>query len=194
MPLAPFTRYGRNPLRKLVVCSRVTWPSRTASPFRGRTSVTTVGPGSSVTRPSVRAARYSESSPLGDADGPDVCAGCAGKSPPLPVEGAAGRTIHTALDAHPARSTSVLSGILTDPRSGQIHTKLVPLFDALIKADSPAKCHLLAPTASRRRSSATRRHGPRRGRSTTSLRGARPEQELSLFARPARRRWCPGSL
>ena len=86
------------------------------------------------------------------------------KSPRIAVNGAAARTIPTAPAAGRARSTSV------SPRSSPTRTTGPdprPVGPALRRPDQgglPSKCDVLAATTSRRRSSATRRHGPGRGR------------------------------
>jgi hypothetical protein len=72
-----------------------------------------------------------------DADGIDVCAGCAGEEPTFTCRGCGREDNSYGAQCGPCTLNERLSGILTDPCTGQIHTKLVPLFDALIKADSP---------------------------------------------------------
>ena len=72
-----------------------------------------------------------------DADGVDVCAGCAGEEPTYACQGCGREDNSYGARCGPCTLLERASAILTDPRSGQIHAQLVPLFDALIKADCP---------------------------------------------------------
>ena len=72
-----------------------------------------------------------------DADGVDVCAGCVGEEPTYRCRGCGREDNSYGVSCGPCTLKERLTAILSDPDTGQIHARLVPLFDALIKADCP---------------------------------------------------------
>ena len=120
------------------LCARAArWPSRAASPCRVTTSVATAGPGSQrhpAPCPSCALVRVLA---FRDADGVDICAGCAGEEPTFTCRRCGREDNSYGACCGPCTLNERLTAILTDPDTGQIHARLVPLFDALIKADCP---------------------------------------------------------
>jgi hypothetical protein len=72
-----------------------------------------------------------------DADGVDICAGCAGEEPTYACQRCGREDNSYGVFCGPCTLNERLTAILTDPHTGQIHAQLVPLFDALIKGDCP---------------------------------------------------------
>jgi hypothetical protein len=72
-----------------------------------------------------------------DDQGANVCAGCAGEKPTYACRNCGREDNSYGARCGPCTLRDRATEILTDPRTGQTHAQLVPLFDALIKADSP---------------------------------------------------------
>jgi len=72
-----------------------------------------------------------------DADGVDICAGCAGEEPTYRCQSCGREDNSYGASCGPCTLNERATAILTDPDTGRIHPRLVPLFDALIKADCP---------------------------------------------------------